>query len=272
MNLVCFFILWCVIIMLVISLFVWMFIQKSRHSWIVLKPNQSYAALKNKYTFPNIVCVEPMYLLQDKYMMYARTTLILTSRLLAKFKIEWFLTKGALIGAVRHQTIPLPFDDYVAIAIDTKHRQLLFSQHFVDMAENYDIEVFYAKSASSAHARKFGACVRLQVPDFYCVLDIFFWTCNQESQMVAKLDGWSTLADVTILNPKEQFHFNDVYPIQQQVNIDNLVVNLPNKPQHILLKYYGRDVMEKCAARSLAVSHTCAAMMLKPLWTKKPSG
>ncbi len=266
------FILWVIIFTMLVLLFAWIIVSNSHYTWTLLKPNQNYMIHGRKYTFPNLETTGPTYLLHDNYISELRKLLTFTSSTLKDLQIDWWLTGGSLMGAVKHSAIPMPFDDDVDIGVDDSHRALLFSETFVHAAEKHNLQVIFLVGASSKNANRTGACVRLQLLKCHSTLDIFFWKKVENNKRVIKLDGWSMFKPDGVYNEKEQFLIDDVYPLQKSVEVDDMLINLPNQPKNLLVQQYGASVMTQIIARSTAVSHLFPFLVLGAMWTKIPPG
>jgi phosphorylcholine metabolism protein LicD len=258
--------IWLLIIALFLLLFVWIFFSNTHYTSKILHPGEVYHMQNRTYTFPNVECHGTPYQLRDSFIANLRKLLFQTSGLLNRLSIPWWLTGGSLIGAVKFAAIPMPFDDDVDMGVDDdKYRTFLFSSDFVKKANEDGLEVLYFQKASSKWAERTGACVRLQLPQCPCTLDIFFW--KQINDKVIKLDGWSGESNV-VHNAKEQFDRNDVYPLKTDVQVDDMRVNLVHHPSNVLIQQYGNQVMKQVIARSNYVSHMFVYTILKKIWVK----
>jgi len=265
------FVLWVIIVGLLVFLFAWIIVSNSHYSWTLLKPNQKYMVHGRKYTFPNLECTGPTYLLHDSYISQLRKLLNYSAQALKDAAIDWWLTGGSLMGFQKHGAIPMPFDDDIDIGVDDSHRAYLFSEKFARVAEKHNLQVIFLVGASSRLASRTGACVRLQLFGQHATLDIFFWKKVENDKRVIKLDGWYPPNQVTY-NEKEQFQFEDVYPLQKSIDVDDMLVNLPQNPKNLLIQQYGPSVLTKIIARSTAVSHLFPFLVLNAMWTKIPPG
>lgn len=262
-NLPCVLCVLLVVVLLVVM--VWYVLSMSHYSWSLLKPGDVYMAAGRRHVMPNVDTYGPTFLLKDKYIQEIRSLVTKVGSTLRNMNIEWWITGGTLLGYHMYGTIPMPFDDDADIGVDDKWRSLLFSSVFVNAARKEGIRVLYLRGASSKSADRTGACVRCQLDGCSSTLDIFFWKCLAGCKEVVKLDGWKHGTDV--LNAKEQFQWNDVFPIQNNVSFDGLSIGLPNKPFELLKTQYSAKVCERTIARSLFVSHTSPFVLLKGLWT-----
>lgn len=262
--------LWLLMLVMIIVFLAWIYISNSHYTRILLKPGQAYSVSGRKYTFPNLNCKGPTYLLKEAHITELRQLLVSASGVLEEFSIDWFLTGGSLIGAYRHQAVPMPFDDDIDIGVDDVHRGTLFGTNFSKKALEHGMQVIFLKGASSKKAGRTGACVRLQLVDHFATLDIFFWK-NSEIDKVCKLDGWD--GPSVTPNEKEQFEFNDVYPLQKGVVVDGITVNIVANPRNVLVQQYSARVFDSIIARSTLVSHLFPFVVLEHLiWTKTPPG
>jgi len=262
MNAFVFFCMWMLMLVLLVGLLYWLIIANSHYSNKLLKPNDVYKVENRTYQFPNVETIGPTYLLKESYIRHLRELLSRTSHLMKTLNIDWWVTGGTLIGVVQFKAIPMPFDDDVDIGVDDDYRKYLFSDMFVQKANDAGLKVLYVQAASSVWAERTGACVRLQLPTSPETLDIFFWKKTSDGKKVMKLDGWARDGTV-VYNQKEQFAFTDVYPLQKNVQIDDMVINLVQNPLNVLIQQYGHKVLDRVIARSLYVSHLFPMLALK---------
>lgn len=244
---------------------VWYALSMSHYSWTLLKPGDKYMSAGTKHTMPNVDTFGPTFLLKDQYIYEIRGLVTKVGATLKRMDIEWWVTGGTLLGYQMYNTIPMPFDDDADIGVDDKHRKLLFSSAFADEARKDGLQVLYLRGASSKNADRTGACVRCQLEGHSSTLDIFFWKTLPGEKLVVKLDGWNNGLDIQ--NEKEQFLFDDVFPIQNQIEFDGLVIGLPRNPCNLLTTQYSPKVFDRTIARSLFVSHTSPFVLLKAIWT-----
>jgi len=239
------FVFWVIVVVLIVCLVSWFIMSHCNHTWVLLKPNRPYMVQGRKYIFPNLHCTGPTYLLRDSRIAEVRHLLLSTSQILERCNIDWWLMGPSLLGAIRHQSIPLPYDDSLCIGIHDKHRDYLFSGEFVQKA--HDLQVLYFLGASSRRAKhSFSARIRLQLIDRYACLYIYFYLTGVDK--VYKLNGWKD--GINIPNPQEQFEIADMFPLKKHVFVDNMYVNLPNNPQKVLQQQYAKDVLEKITTQS----------------------
>jgi len=261
-------IIWILIVILIVVFVAWYITSMSHYSSTLLTPGQSYMVCERKYTFPNVDSTGPSYLLKDKFIHDIRTLIGKIGNVFSAMNIEWWITGGTLIGYNNFGIIPIPFDDDADIGVDDSNRTILFGPDFVAQAAKQDLKVIYFRGSSSKKANRIGACVRCQLLNASATLDIFFWKKIPMQKKVVKLDGWEIGKD--IWNEKEQFEWDDVYPIQNAVKFDGLIIGVPNNPHNLLEKQYGNQVFSKCMARSLFVSHLGAFTLLPFMWTTTP--
>lgn len=263
---------WIFLIAVIFLVLVWVHVSTSHFTRHLLKPNQEYTVSGRSYRFPNLYCEGPIYLQTDDHINESRTLTVHTMMYLTSLGVPCFVTGGTLLGVIRHNSIPMPFDDDVDMAVDDEHRDLLFSETFSRGAKNFGLQTVYLVGASSTSAERVGACVRMQLIHSHATLDIFFWKKIENNKTVVKLDGWTSRNNV-IMNQKEQFHYSDVYPLQDPQTIDGLPnVQLPHRPINLLYKQYGNSVLEKVYARSIFASHAFPFRVLTRMWTHVAPG
>lgn len=256
----------CILLTIIVfGVLVWYVLSMSHYSWTLLKPGDTYIAAGNKHVMPNVDTFGPTFLLKDQYIYEIRGLVTKVGITLKRMDIEWWVTGGTLLGYKMYDTIPMPFDDDADIGVDVKHRKVLFSSTFVEEARKEGLKVLYLRGASTRSADRTGACVRCQLDGHSSTLDIFFWKTQPGNKLVIKLDGWENGLDVH--NEREQFQFDDVFPIQNQIEFDGLLIGLPRNPQNLLTTQYSPKVFDRTIARSLFVSHTSPFVLLKAIWT-----
>jgi hypothetical protein len=135
-------------------------------------------------------------------------------------------------------------------------------------ATKHGVKCIYLAFNDDKAADKHGAALRTQIigSDSTATLDVFFWKTSGAT--TSKIDSWSK-GEGDVLNAKETFATEDVYPLQKDVQIDGLSVNLPHNPSALLKQQYGDDVMTKAYPRSLLISHAIP-FMFKSFWLTKP--
>lgn len=256
----------CILLtVIVLVVLVWYLLSMSHYSWTLLKPGDTYIAAGNKHVMPNVDTYGPTFLLKDQYIYEIRGLVTKVGTTLKRMGIEWWVTGGTLLGYKMYDTIPMPFDDDADIGVRDEHRKVLFSSTFADEAKKEGLKVIFLRGASSSCADRTGACVRCQLEGHTSTLDIFFWKTQPGNKLVVKLDGWNNGLDYP--NEKEQFHYDDVFPIQNEVPFDGLLIGLPRNPQNLLTTQYSTKVFDRSIARSLFVSHTSPFVLLKAIWT-----
>jgi hypothetical protein len=167
-------------------------------------------------------------LLTSDYIAELRMLLTLTSQLFATLQIEWCLIGTALLGLVRHNAIPMPFDDQMEVAVDQVHHKFLFSADFVQAAKNCKINVRYLRNMG--YCLQNVAPIRLQLMDHQAQLDILFWCEYATKQLVFK--------------SAKPFAWNDVFPIAKNVQVDDMQVCLPHKPFHVTEVEFGKHALD----------------------------
>jgi hypothetical protein len=217
--------------------------------------------------FPELEKIEGKPLaLKPEVIENLRLILCKADKLLTKLGIEYHVTGGTLLGVVRHQAVPMPFDDDVDICVDWEHRAFLFSADFSQAAAEVGLDTRYLAGNNVQRADVNGAAVRLQLSGTktHETCDIFFWK-KEDDGTVCKVDSW--LNAQHILNSKERFEYKDVYPRHRAI-VDDMSILLPNNPQALLVKQYGKDVLTTARVRPKMMSHAFPFLFGKLVWVK----
>lgn len=243
------------VLLFILSMFVtWVIIANSSYSYNRLFPGKAYVLGGRTYTFPNTSITGPPFMLTDRYFTALRGLLKQTTELMNSLNIDYWITGGTLLGSVRNTSLPMPFDDDVDIAVRFSQRDFLFSSEFKDKARAHGLRVLQVIATDTKRANAIGSCIRLQFNDVHAnhqTLDIFFW--QTEGDVVYKLDGWAGKS--LVRNPNETFETKHVFPIQKNIQIDGMIVNMPRMPEKLLKKQYGDDVLTKTYIRPRLLGH-----------------
>lgn len=256
MNLVATYLLIILAIFFLVNFILWVYISGSPYSQYQLKPGESYVVNGRHYVLPNLKIVGHAILLKPEYIQSLRELFQKSTQLLDSLGIDWHVTGGTLLGAIRHNTIPMPFDDDCDIAVDNRYRTFLYSEDFTNAVKDVGLRPMYFVGNSATSASRHGSAVRLQNESGPfakgCTLDIFFWK-RVSTNIVSKLDGWGANGDIA--NKRETFKVDDVYPLQRSISIDGLLVNLPKNPITLLVQQYTSHVFTTIITRPLLISH-----------------
>ncbi len=247
----------------------WIVLSDAPYTDTVLEPGQPYEVAGRQYIFP---LVEEMSgvprLLKSDVIEALRDILQRTHDLFIEdLKIDYHITGGTLMGAIKHRAIPMPWDDDADLCVDWEKRDFLWSQDFRHAAERRGLAVRYLKHNTLERADVHGAGVRLQLlnGNRYETCDVFFWKLHNKK--ICKIDSWN--GDVIEPNPREQFEIKDVYPRRLE-NIDGLNIMLPSNPEALLKQQYGDKVMKVIKVRHTMFSHRFPMQFLSKLWVPYP--
>jgi hypothetical protein len=241
----------------------WVVISHDRFTDIELKPNMEYQIKDRKYIFPDINIEGKCLLLKELVIENLRLLMIRVHNLLDYLHIGYHVSGGTLLGIQRHSAIPGPWDDDLDIATEIANRNFMFSPEFKKTAADYGLQTQFLAGTTLERADRHGAAVRLQLLNSTGqeTCDVFF--IKQDGPVVYKVDGW--LKENLVYNGKEQFSANDVYP-RKIIEMDGLIVCLPNNPMNLLVKQYGNDVMTHAKIRPRLISHAFPMKFLQALW------
>jgi hypothetical protein len=240
----------------------WIIISYSNYTSIELKSGEPYTVDKKSYIFPAVTVLGRPFLLREKILLELRQLFISGTQMLDALDIQWHATGGTLLGIIRHQTIPMPFDDDLDICVDDKFREYMFSATFKHTALQYGIRTMHLPGNTHRRANRIGACMRLQLIDSTGItMDCFFW--KSEQAQVCKLDAWNPV--FTTCNTKELFPFCSVYP-RTRAQVDGINVCLPQCPEEVLQKQYGKEVLTTIVAKHKLTAHIYAFRLSNLLW------
>lgn len=258
----------CMLLAFVVSTVIsWIVISRRNYSSDRLEPNKPYRIGDRTYRCPNMRVVGDAFLIKPEFAhslrdLFKRTIATLEDAGLGK---EWWCTGGTLMGALIHGSVPLPTDDDIDIAVEYKHKDLLFSERFQDIANEHGIQAIRLAPNTKKTADRNGAAVRLQhlKSKYNDTLDIFFW--QRKGDKIIKVDGWRN--GHTVDNKKEIFDQDNVFPLHCGVEVDGIEnVNLPQDGRALLNQQYSKEVWSTYIARPLLVSHTFPYVFLKHMW------
>jgi hypothetical protein len=208
-----------------------------------------------------------MYLLKDRTIERIREIIRLVDVLLGELNIEYNISGGTLLGAIKHGTIPIHFDDTnTNIHVDIKHKNLLFSHCFdVNQARKHGLRTIFLNFNNAKEADKPGAICRFQLDDSEQtpVLDVSFTHITTDGRYIIKLDGWQN--NYVLENDIERCPIDTILPRYRQV-VDGLAVWLPSRPRDVLIKQYGAKVFDSLVNIPLSQSCTPPSILLHTKW------
>ena len=254
-------------------LIAWFVISDSVYSGKSIVPGEQYELANRTYVLPAHLRVEgEIYLLKDDFVLSLRKLIVKVSYVLDKMGVEYWLTGGSLLGAVRHNAIPMCTDDDIDMGIHVKDKERLFSAEFTNECALVDLNTLYFFNNDENVADKIGAAVRVQLDSgpFYktCTCDLFFYETDKIEQKIYKLDGWD--GDETVRSTKEIHNINTMFPLQH-LNVDGIDVNIPKQPKTVLITQYGNDVLEVVKTRPRLVCHQLPFRMFHGFFPRRPT-
>lgn len=235
----------------------------SRYTNIKLRPGMRYTVNNKLYEFPSIKVSGSPQLLRDDFISKMRDLITKVDHVLTEKNIQWFAFDGTLLGAVRHNTVPMHFDDDSDIYVDKCHREYLYSKQFRSDLSIHGLKSIFLPFHSKTLAKGNGTVVRVQHKDDVqkATLDIFFY--NVQDEHVKIIDGWS----------KDTFYYKKyvipkdiVFPLVQ-ADVDNINLWLPKEAKKCLKILYSEDVLDHAKVDSLLLSLEFPYMYLEPIWT-----
>jgi hypothetical protein len=242
----------------------WIAISHDRFTTTELKPGMEYEVSGRKYQFPDIKLEGRCLLMKTYVIENLRSLMTKVHKLFEHLQIGYHVSGGSLLGVIRQNVLPLPYDDDIDIHTEICNREYLFGPNFRQKANEFGLETVFLLGASLARADRHGAAVRLQHltdgDDETC--DVFF--LQREVNQVCKIDSW--LNGSFIKNSKEQWYAEDIYP-RQTIEMDyGLTINVPANGRALLVKQYGNDVFKCAKIRPKVISHAFPERFLGLLW------
>jgi phosphorylcholine metabolism protein LicD len=169
----------------------------------------------------------------DKFKQTAVDLLKITTDILDKFNIDYFLISGTLLGYVRHNDF-IPYDDDMDLIVSSdikKHLSAIMKKY------NYKISVVMKNNLI-----KF--CLKDKV---YNLNHFKTWS---KFLMNSKDSYFWPFIDLFIYEKKEDkinffgknWDVDEFFPIQKK-EFNNVLVSIPKNPDYFLTKNYGKDYM-----------------------------
>ena len=252
----------CLIINLAIIIYVGYLFEskKERNTKIIVKPGMKYTFNNKQYTVPDIEMVGEPYLLDEKFFNDMRKLLVNSNKVFKILDIDTWVSGGTLIGFHRHKSF-IPWDDDIDVHTLEKNKKIMFTEKFKEELKNFGIEpIFMVGMTENFSYYKGGVRLKL-IGKNNPVMDIFYLEENQNK--LKKIENWEN--GKNFYNKKEIWEKNQIFPLNKQI-IDDMEINLPNKPLEVLEKQYGSNVMEKMYGTNLP--HSLAYDLLNVIWDK----
>lgn len=249
----------------------WYHVASRKYTNKTLEPGEVYAVGSRTYRFPKLpIKSGKAAVLKDEFLLSQRQLLVDMTQLLDQVKVSHWCSGGTLLGFVRHGTF-MPWDDDIDLHVSWIHREYLWSPAFATAAAKKGLEVFTLRGASLNFATKEGAAIRLRRKGTYTpVCDVFFVAVQGPSQ-VAKVDSWRSEGKRGKLSSKEVWHTDDLFPVQLR-HVDGLQLPLPHRPENLLQRQYGENVLREIHARPVMLSHQTVFEALNWVWKTHQPG
>lgn len=178
-------------------------------------------------------------------------------------KIPVWVSGGTLLGLTRQGTL-LSWDDDIDLHTFEQFRRPFFKGVFANTFKEKGVETFLLKGNSEKLASTPGSVVRFRLKDTKSpVLDLLF--CTKKNDLICKIDNWSN-DDQFTLNKKEQWPCESLFPLKNQSFLHLTNIPVPQKPEDLLKKQYGPDVLSSIKARYVMFSHNFPYKMLPYIW------
>ena len=257
------------IVLFVIVLVVWRVSSHANYTSTRVVTNVPYRIADRVYT-QNLPIHGNLQVLKEPFIAKQRKLLRKTVFLLSTLGIDYRLSGGTLLGAIRDRSIPMAADDDLDIHVNESHRHSMFAEDFRETAISHGLQRLVFLNSTADNANKHGSCIRLVLLNTKePVIDIFFTRDNGNGETV-KLDGWSTASDTGVVtytdSTKEIFPIADMFPLQN-THIDGMSVSIPRDPEKVLTQQYGPTVMSEVRPRSPFISHHIP-FMLPFIWQR----
>lgn len=257
-----------IFIFLLVNIVIWYSLSRCNYDTSEkLKSGDKYTSDGREYKLPEIELVGDAYKLNDNFVAKQREMLTKVVSFLEEQQIQHWISGGTLLGFIRHETF-IPWDDDCDVHTLWENREYMHSVNFANAAKAQGLEVIHFMGGSLNYATRESAAVRIRVIGTTTpVCDVFF-VKEKETDVFAKVDGWSNKGQTISYNSKEVWSKDLLFPIAKQT-IDDLDLFLPNQPLDVLKQQYGENVMTKMYARSLWFSHEYPFTMFPFIWVTK---
>ena len=256
--------IWLLLLVFVIygNTMIWRAFAVSSYTHRRILPGMVYKVDGNTYEVPALHMDGKGYLLKENIISTERMLIRKFIDIAQRFNIIVWMSGGTLLGFIRHGTV-IPWDDDCDFHTSFDNFKIIGSKEFQTELRKINLERIKVFTTSSSYASRIGAALRIrQIGTHYPVLDIFF--VKHKNNLVCKLDSWGK--GKFTFNKKERWNIDDIYPIQT-MEIDHIMVPLPNHPNAVLEQQYGHTVLTSMKARDRWFSHTYPFKMFSFIMT-----
>jgi len=176
--------------------------------------------------------------LNDKEKKELDTILSATLNHLKKENIEYFVSFGSLIGAVRHGN-RMPFDDDIDLLVNNSNLEKLFDNLKIIRKGENQITYYLTDDIEIIH-KKWGCPIKIQKKNSnFPFIDIFVYDNNNNNIIVP--NNQLVNGHTKSFNEK----YNDIFPLKS-AKFDRFIVNIPKNYNKVLKNLYGNKVLEEC--------------------------
>jgi hypothetical protein len=233
---------------------------KNRTSKVV-KPGETYSVGKRHYKIPDLPVKGHAYILDEEFITRMRTLYTRINSVFEELNMDFWVSGGTLLGFIRHKTF-LPWDDDLDIHTDSKNKAFLHSDEFRNALNKHGMDSLFMMGSNETFSYYKGGVRVKMLEHLNPVMDIFF--VHQEQGRMIKVENW--MNNNMIFNKKENWKYEDIYPIKQE-NIDDLPIKLPSNPNNVLTAQYGDSYDKEIHCGH--PPHTIAYDMLRFIWKNK---
>jgi hypothetical protein len=235
--------------------------------------DRNYTAQKHPayWTDGKLIKDQKMRMLSAEFQDKQRELVIAITKMFDDLKVDYTISGGTLIGFIHRGGLILHDDDVDMLCSWDDRTYLWGSEKFLRECETRGLELIFLPFANLDTGTRESCCVRIRFKNTHMpVCDVFFRKdMDDDPTKVAKIDSWWN--DKITFNSKEQFLKTDFFPLKH-IMVDDINVTVPNKPNVILEKQYGKSVSKKIVVYDRLFSHAFPFQFLGFMWqVRKPA-